>query len=92
MVKLVACLGLDLFGNASYLLPGLGEGVDLAYAPAQAIALKLLFDSNRLAAFGCAEEILPFTDLMPTATAAWWLETFAPDHFITLMMGIRVLD
>merc|ERR1711904_468810 len=48
LAKLLACLGLDFAGSASYLLPVLGEGIDLAYAPAQAIALKMLFDANVL--------------------------------------------
>jgi len=88
LVKLVACLGLDLFGNASYLLPGLGEGIDLAYAPAQAIALKMMFHSNFIAVFGFIEELLPFTDIIPTATIAWCLETFAHDHAFTRMIGL----
>ena len=31
--------GLDLFGDASYLMPGVGEVADVGYAPLQAMAL-----------------------------------------------------
>jgi len=74
LVKLFACLILDLFGNLTYFFPGLGEGVDVAYAPSQAVALKMLFQSNRIAFVGFAEEILPFTDFVPTATIAWFMD------------------
>jgi len=89
MMKLLACVGLDLCGNATYFLPALGEGVDLAYAPAQAVALKMLFNSNAVAVLGFAEEIMPFTDIIPTATIAWCLETLVPESPITRIMGLR---
>mmetsp|Transcript_36249 Transcript_36249/g.102096 ORF Transcript_36249/g.102096 Transcript_36249/m.102096 type:complete len:429 (+) Transcript_36249:63-1349(+) len=92
ILKLLACLGLDLFGNASYLLPGLGEGADLAYAPVQAVALKMLFQSNFVAVFGFIEEILPFTDIIPTATIAWVLETFFTEHPFVRALGINYYD
>mmetsp|Transcript_119666 Transcript_119666/g.334003 ORF Transcript_119666/g.334003 Transcript_119666/m.334003 type:complete len:438 (+) Transcript_119666:70-1383(+) len=88
IAKLAACLGLDFCGNASYFLPVLGEGFDLAYAPAQAVALKLLFSSNSVAVIGLVEELLPFTDLLPTATIAWVLETLLPEHPLTRLLGL----
>jgi hypothetical protein len=72
--KLPVCIVLDLAGDASQALPILGEFTDLAYAPAEAAALKLLFQSNAIAGFGFAEEILPFTDVIPTFTLAWSLQ------------------
>jgi len=89
MVKLVACIGLDLMGNATYFLPALGEAGDLAFAPAQAVALKAMFDANGLALLGLAEELVPFTDFIPTATIGWCLETFLPDSPLSRMLGIR---
>jgi len=74
LIKLVACIGLDVFGDATYLLPGLGEGVDIVFAPVLAVALKMLFRRNSVAIFGLVEELLPFTDFIPTATIAWFLE------------------
>mmetsp|Transcript_65090 Transcript_65090/g.146807 ORF Transcript_65090/g.146807 Transcript_65090/m.146807 type:complete len:432 (-) Transcript_65090:134-1429(-) len=88
VAKLLACLGLDLCGNATYFLPVLGEGFDVAYAPAQAVALKMLFSSNSVAGIGFFEELLPFTDILPTATVAWCLETLLPQHPFTRALGL----
>lgn len=82
LVKFVACVGLDLAGSSTYFLPGIGESLDFAYAPAQAVALKMLFNANNLALLGLAEELLPFTDVLPTATIAWFLETFCSKDFL----------
>ena len=40
--------------------------------------LKALFQSNTIAAFGFVEEILPFTDVIPTFTLSWCLATLWP--------------
>lgn len=88
-IKLVACLGLDFMGNASYFLPALGEVGDVGFAPAQAVALKMMFDANGIAALGLVEELLPFTDVLPTATLAWFLETCLPDHPVTRALGLN---
>lgn len=74
LCKLLVCLVLDAFGDATYAIPAAGEGVDVVYAPVQAIALRMLFQSNAIALFGFMEEILPFTDIIPSATFAWFLE------------------
>lgn len=87
--KLVACIGLDFMGNASYFLPALGEVGDAGWAPAQAVMLKMLFDANGIAALGFIEELLPGTDIIPTATIAWCLETFLPDHPFTRALGLN---
>lgn len=76
--KLVGCIALDLAGDASELLPVLGEFTDLAYAPVEASLLKVLFKSNAIAGFGFLEELLPFTDLIPTFTLAWCLQHLWP--------------
>ena len=64
-----------------------GELTDLGFTPLEAGALKLLFQSNSLAAFGFAEEILPFTDIIPTCTLSWCLATLWP----TTPLGKRLL-
>merc|ERR1719491_1033796 len=89
IVKLVACLGLDLMGDATYFIPGLGEGLDLAYAPAQALALKMMFRYSALPALGFVEEILPGTDIVPSATIGWLLEVLTPDGPCARSMGVR---
>jgi len=87
--KLLACLGLDLMGNASYFIPAAGEVTDVVFAPASAVALKMMFNSNAIALIGLAEELGPYTDILPTATIAWFLETCAPDHPLTRCLGVR---
>ncbi|CAE7705744.1 unnamed protein product [Symbiodinium sp. CCMP2592] len=87
LAKLVACVGLDLFGDATYFFPVIGEGVDLAYAPIQGIALMMLFGSRSIATVGFLEELLPFTDLIPSATLGWILETFFAESCLGRALG-----
>ena len=76
--KLATCVALDAAGDASELLPVLGEFTDVAFAPLEAGLLKLIFESNAIAGFGFVEEILPFTDIVPTFTLSWCLATLWP--------------
>ena len=39
---------------------------------------QLFFNSNALAGLGFVEEILPFTDVIPTFTISWCLATLWP--------------
>ena len=77
--KLVLSLTLDLIGSASYLLPIVGEFLDVAWAPTQTIFVMAMYDtiSPNLKFVSFAEEILPFTDIVPAATIGWALE-FGP--------------
>lgn len=88
-MKLLACLGLDLMGNATYFLPGLGEAGDAVFAPASAVMLKMMFNSNSVALLGLMEELGPFTDIVPTATIAWFLSTQMPEHPLTKALGLN---
>uniref|UniRef100_A0A7S0IVY7 Uncharacterized protein n=1 Tax=Calcidiscus leptoporus TaxID=127549 RepID=A0A7S0IVY7_9EUKA len=76
--KLALCIVLDLAGDASELIPVLGEFTDLGFAPVEAALIKALFQSNALAAIGFAEELLPFTDVFPTFTISWALSNLWP--------------
>ena len=70
---------LDLVGMASYLFPVMGEWVDVAWAPLSAWLFLRLF-GGRVGTFGAivnfTEEILPFTDFIPTFTIACILRRF----------------
>ena len=57
--KLLICLAIDVIGSSSELIPILGEATDVVYAPIAASILRSL---------EFAEEILPFTDILPLAT------------------------
>jgi len=71
--RLLVCLTIDMIGSSSYLLPIVGEAFDLTWAPIQALAVSAMFDhvmpSLKYIAF--VEEILPFTDIIPSATMGW---------------------
>ena len=77
--KLVVSLIVDLIGSASYLIPVAGEGFDLAWAPISMTLVGALYDGvmPSLKYVALAEELLPFTDFVPTATVGWVTE-FAP--------------
>lgn len=57
-------------------MPGAGDASDLLWAPLSAILVRLLYGSNTLAAVNLVEELLPFTDAIPTATIAFLLDYF----------------
>lgn len=69
------CVFFDVMGLLTYLIPGLGEFFDIAWAPIAGIAFFLLFNKNRFAFFGglCSflEEISPGLDFIPTFTMGW---------------------
>jgi hypothetical protein len=73
MLKLIAAIAIDIFGVLSYLLPGFGEIFDLVLAPISAILVYVLFGKKlKWAAFTFLEEMLPMTDVIPSATIAWY--------------------
>mmetsp|Transcript_26759 Transcript_26759/g.40185 ORF Transcript_26759/g.40185 Transcript_26759/m.40185 type:complete len:473 (-) Transcript_26759:12-1430(-) len=77
--KLILSLVIDFIGSCSYLLPVVGEGFDLAWAPIQTIFLMAMYDDRMpgLKYVSFIEEILPFTDLLPSGTLGWVRE-FSP--------------
>jgi hypothetical protein len=77
--KLFLSLLIDLVGSSSYLLPVVGEGLDLAWAPMQTILIMAMYDSSspNLKYVSFIEEVLPFTDIVPSATIGWACE-FVP--------------
>lgn len=74
--KLVVSLLIDLVGSSSYLLPIVGEGLDVAWAPMQTVLIMAMYDptSPNLKYVSFVEEVLPFTDIVPTATIGWACE------------------
>jgi hypothetical protein len=64
---------IDFIGSSSYLLPGVGEGFDVAWAPIQTILLMAMYDETMpsLKYISFMEEILPFTDVLPSGTLGW---------------------
>lgn len=73
------CLLLDAVGSLSYLFPMLGEWTDIAWAPLSAIIFFKLFGGRTGKIGGLisfVEEILPFTDLIPTFTIGYFIQHY----------------
>ncbi len=71
LLKLIAVIAIDSLGMLSYVLPVLGEISDVFIAPVSALLLFAVFKSTRISALGFAEELIPFTDIIPTGTIFW---------------------
>jgi len=74
-VQLMLCMIVDTIGMLTYLMPVIGELGDLVWAPLQTLFILTMIGREPYAlAFGTVsfvEEILPFTDFIPTATVSW---------------------
>jgi hypothetical protein len=85
---LLACLTLDVIGDSSFLLPGIGEAEDVVWAPIAAIAVSKIFGSNFLAAAEFTKEILPGTDILPLATIAWVVDNVFEDSDVAKLLSL----
>ncbi len=75
--KLILSLALDGVGMLTFLAPGIGEVVDLAWAPIAATANFLMFRGVTGAAGGVGtllEELLPGADWIPSFTITWGIK------------------
>ena len=74
--SLLFCIVMDALGAATYLWPLLGESFDIAFAPISAIVYYFAFGRKKAiigASVNFIEELLPFTDIIPTFTISWFL-------------------
>lgn len=71
--SLSACLAMDAVGCASYIIPGLGEGLDVIWAFIAAAVFHSWFRSSVGTIGAAIEEILPFTDIIPAFTLGYYL-------------------
>lgn len=68
---LMASLAIDALGMATYLIPALGEAADIVIAPIVSILIYAVHRTTFGAIAGFLEEIIPFTDIIPSATIIW---------------------
>lgn len=72
--NIVLCILLDLIGSASFSIPLIGEFSDVVWAPISAFLFYKMF-GGRFGIIGSVlnfvEEVLPFTDVIPSFTIAW---------------------
>lgn len=70
------CIVMDLVGMATFAIPGFGEFGDLVWAPISALIFLKMF-GGRVGTIGgilnFIEEILPFADIIPSFTIAWFI-------------------
>jgi len=88
-VKLLLCVFIDAVGDSSFLLPGVGEMEDIAWAPISAFLMRKIFQSEMVGNIEFVKEILPFTDAIPLASALWVLETLLPDNGLNKLLGLN---
>jgi hypothetical protein len=73
---IAVCILLDLIGMATYFFPALGEFGDIVWAPISGFLFYKLF-GGRFGLIGGVlnflEEIIPFTDIIPSFTIAWFI-------------------
>jgi len=86
---LLACIIVDIIGMCSYLILLLGEVVDLWWAPLCGFFLQYMFGSMLMTSFGAIEEVLPLTDLVPTATICWCLTYMEDLQKVRNFLGLR---
>jgi hypothetical protein len=68
--RLVVSIIIDIVGVVSHI------GLDWVWAPIQTILIMALYETTIPSAkyVSFVEEILPFTDIVPTATIAWFIQ------------------
>jgi len=72
--KLILGILFDFIGMLSYLIPGIAETLDVVWAPISGFLLVAMYKgyTGKVAGIiGFLEEILPFTDVIPTFTLTW---------------------
>lgn len=87
-LKLLVCIAIDLVGDSSFILPGVGEIEDAVWAPLSTYLMFQLFESNVIAGIEFTKEILPFTDILPLATLVWTLENVIIDTPLNKLLKI----
>ncbi len=81
--KFIASIVIDLIGAAPTIIGIVGvpvtgalsfvasESFDIVWAPIQSALIYWMYKDWTFTAISFAEEILPFTDIVPTATLTW---------------------
>jgi hypothetical protein len=70
------CILMDLIGMATYIYPALAEFIDIVWAPISGLIFYKLFGGKMGRIGGVLnflEEIVPFTDIIPSFTIAWFI-------------------
>ena len=83
--NIALCILLDVIGIATYAFPVLGEFGDIVWAPVSGYLFFKLF-GGRFGMIGGVlnflEEVIPFTDAIPSFTIAWFIRKNEADKLI----------
>lgn len=72
---LILGIVLDLIGMITFVIPGIGEFGDVIWAPISAYLMVKIYKGTAgkvAGVFSFLEEILPFTDFIPSFTIMWF--------------------
>ncbi|MFL0168899.1 hypothetical protein [Tenacibaculum maritimum] len=72
--KLVLSLLFDVIGYVSFIIPGVGELLDIIWAPISAYLMMRMYDGKKGkigAVLNFIEEAMPGIDVLPTFTLMW---------------------
>lgn len=79
------CILMDLIGMATYIYPALAEFIDIVWAPISGLIFYKLF-GGKIGRIGGVlnflEEIIPFTDVIPSFTIAWFIRKNEADKLL----------
>jgi hypothetical protein len=92
--SLIFCIIMDIIGYASFAIPGLAEISDIIWAPISAFIFFKAFGGWKGAfggVFNFVEEILPFTDFIPTFTIMWVWQYFSKRQQVPSVTNSRML-
>jgi len=88
-IKLISAIIIDIVGFLSAFIPVAGGIGDMIWGPISGLLIVILFPKHKIVALGgVVEEILPFTDIIPTACIAWSI-TYIKDREKTLTEFVR---
>jgi hypothetical protein len=83
--NIAICIIMDVIGIATYAFPVLGEFGDIVWAPVSGYLFFKLF-GGRFGMIGGVlnflEEVIPFTDAIPSFTIAWFIRKNEADKLI----------
>jgi len=77
--KLILGLLFDFIGMLSYVVPAFAETIDVIWAPISGMLLVAMYKGTigKVAGvIGTLEELIPFTDIIPTFTLTWLYEYY----------------
>ena len=70
---LILSIIIDIIGVLTYLIPFVGETIDVVWAPISAYIVYQMYGNGLFAIANLVEELAPGLDFVPTATIAWFV-------------------